>query len=172
MSKGTIPNQLDPRRFADRGLTMQGEWPLSGFSRLVELVEDADGEVKVSLSFFRDEQNLPVVEMELSAQVGMSCQRCLGLVMLPLAGTYHYVVVRPGSDTNGLPEEYDIIELDDESMDVRALVEEELLLCLPIVPKHPDGECKHPEGYVEPELSEEDIARSNPFSVLAQLRKP
>ncbi|TDQ38528.1 YceD family protein [Thiopseudomonas denitrificans] len=172
MSNGPIPNQVDPRRFADRALTFIGEWPLSAFERLGELVTANDGEVKISLSFLRDEQKLPLVRMNLAAEVGMLCQRCLDEVVLPVGGDYQYVVVRPGSDTSLLPQEYDIVELDDEPLDVRALVEEELLLCLPIVPKHPEGECNHPDGYVEPELSGEEIAKSNPFSVLAQLRKP
>ncbi len=172
MSNGPIPNQVDPRRYADRALTFSGAWPLSAFTRLGELITRTDGEVQISLSFARDEQNLPVMHMSLSTQVGMICQRCLEETVLPVSDEYQYVVIRPGSDTSLLPQEYDIVELDDEPLDVRALVEEELLLCLPIVPKHPDGECERPEGYVEPELSGEEIAKSNPFSVLAQLRKP
>lgn len=172
MSNGPIPLQADPRRFADRALTFTGVWPVSSLLRLVELLNDSDGEVQISLSFSRDEQKLPVVEMALSAQVNMLCQRCLDKVCLPVSGKYGYAVVRPGSDTSLLPDAYDIIELGDEPLDVQTLVEEELLLCLPIVPRHPEGECKHPEGYVEPELSGEDVKKSNPFSVLAQLRKP
>lgn len=172
MSNGPIPQQVDPRRFADRALTFTGAWPLSAFERLGELIAATDGEVQISLSFLRDEQQLPIVRMGLAAEVGMTCQRCLDAVQLPISGDYEYVVIRPGSDTSLLPSAYDIIELDDEPLDVQALVEEELLLCLPVVPKHPEGECEHPEGYVEPELSGEELEKSNPFSVLAQLRKP
>lgn len=172
MTNGPIPNQVDPRRFADRALAFAGKWPLSAFARLGELITDTDGEVQISLSFLRDEQKLPLLRMSLAAEVGMTCQRCLDRVRLPVGGDYQYVVIRPGGDTSLLPDEYDILELDDEPLDVRALVEEELLLCLPIVPKHPEGACSHPEGYVEPELSGEELEKSNPFSVLAQLRKP
>lgn len=172
MSNDPIPNQVDPRRFADRGLTFNGDWPLSDFARLGELTTRADGEVQVSLSFLRDEQKLPVMQMTLSAQVGMICQRCLDEAVLPIGGEHQYVFIRAGGDTSLLPRDYDIVELDDEPLDVRALVEEELLLALPLVPKHPEGECSHPDGYVEPELSDEEITGSNPFSVLAQLRKP
>ncbi|NLD14531.1 MAG: metal-binding protein [Gammaproteobacteria bacterium] len=172
MSNAPIPNQVDPRRFADRALSFQGQFPQSCFARLAELVTRTDGEVKVSLSFLRDEQKLVVVRMSMSTQVVMTCQRCLEDALLPVGGDYQYVVIRPGSDTSLIPQEYDIIELDDEPLDVRALVEEELLLCLPIVPKHPDDACEHPQGYVEAELNGEEVARSNPFSVLAQLRKP
>ncbi|MBS7326845.1 MAG: DUF177 domain-containing protein [Thiopseudomonas sp.] len=172
MSNVPIPNQVDPRRFADRALSFQGQLSQDGFARLGELVTRADGEVNVSLSFLRDEQKLVVMQMSLSTEVAMLCQRCLEEALLPVEGEYSYVVIRPGSDTSLIPQEYDIIELDDEPLDVRALVEEELLLCLPIVPKHPDDACAHPQGYVEAELSGEEVAKSNPFSVLAQLRKP
>lgn len=171
MSNGPIPNKVDPRRYADRALAFTGSWPLSELSRLGELIADTEGEIEISLSFLRDAQDLPVIQVQLSTEVGMTCQRCLEEVGLPLEGRYEYVVVRPGADTSLVPEDYDIIELDDEPLDVRDLVEEELLLCLPIVPRHPSGECVHPEGYVEPELSDDEVANTSPFSVLAQLRK-
>lgn len=172
MSNDPIPNQVDPRRFADRALTFTGVWPLAGFTRLGELITRTDGDVQISLSFLRDEQKLPVMRMTLSAQVGMICQRCLDEAVLPVGGEHQYVFIRTGGDTSLLPKDYDIVELDDEPLDVRALVEEELMLSLPLVPKHPAGECDHPVGYVEPELSGEEAVKSNPFSVLAQLRKP
>lgn len=172
MSNGPIPNQVDPRRFADRALTFTGAWPLDSFERLTGLVSDTAGEVQVSLAFYRDEQELPVMRMRLDAEVGMQCQRCLDQARLSLAGEHSFAFIRPGDDASLLPQDYDVIELADEPLDVRALAEEELLLALPIVPMHPEGQCNHPQGYVEPELSEEDRIRSSPFGVLAQLRKP
>jgi uncharacterized protein len=42
---------------------------------------------------------------------------------------------------------------------------------LPIVPAHHPEECQQPAGADEPEPSEDEVTRSNPFSVLAQLKR-
>ena len=47
----------------------------------------------------------------------------------------------------------------------------DLLLALPIVPAHAPGDCQQPDGLDEPEPSEDEVTRSNPFSVLAQLKR-
>jgi uncharacterized protein len=59
----------------------------------------------------------------------------------------------------------------EEPLDLLALVEDELLLALPIVPTHNTNFCQQPAGLDEPESSEDEVTRSNPFSVLAQLKR-
>ncbi|MBP7997409.1 MAG: metal-binding protein, partial [Thiopseudomonas sp.] len=41
----------------------------------------------------------------------------------------------------------------------------------PIVPMHPPEECQQPAGLLESESSKNAVTRSNPFSVLAQLKR-
>jgi uncharacterized protein len=45
------------------------------------------------------------------------------------------------------------------------------LLALPIIPAHDPKDCQQPAGLEEPESSEDEVTRSNPFSVLAQLKR-
>ena len=45
------------------------------------------------------------------------------------------------------------------------------LLALPIVPAHHPEECQQPAGADEPDSSKDEVSRSNPFSVLAQLKR-
>lgn len=173
MSNGPIPLQVEPRKLADRGISFTGEIPLAKFTRAAELLINTDGAVHVSVAFSRDEQGLPLVRLELAAQVAMQCQRCLENAEISVSGRYNYVVVRSAAQAESiaLPDNYDALESSDEPLDLLALVEDELLLCLPIVPKHPQGECHSPPGYVEPQLSDDETTRSNPFSVLAQLKR-
>ena len=46
-----------------------------------------------------------------------------------------------------------------------------VLLAWPIVPANHPEECQQPAGADEPEPSEDEVTRSNPFSVLAQLKR-
>ena len=171
MLKGPIPPHVDPRKFADRAASLQGERQLSELKRLVEPLEDAKGAVRASFEFGRDEQRTVVIHSELDVEVTMICQRCLEPVVLPIHSECVYAVVNEGANTEHLPKGYDVLEVGEDPLDLLALVEEELLLALPIVPLHDIDICQPPAGADEPEPSEDEVTRSNPFSVLAQLKR-
>lgn len=171
MLKGPIPPHVDPRKFADRAASLQGELQLSELKRLVEPLEDDKGAVRASFEFGRDEQRTVVIHSELDVEVTMICQRCLEPVVLPIHSECVYAVVNEGANTEHLPKGYDVLEVGEDPLDLLALVEEELLLALPIVPLHDIDICQPPAGADEPEPSEDEVTRSNPFSVLAQLKR-
>ena len=101
----------------------------------------------------------------------MICQRCLDEAVIPVGGEYLYAIVNPGTDELHFPQGYDVLEVGDEPLDLYTLIEDELLLSLPIIPMHPPEECQQPAGLLESESNEDAVKRSNPFSVLAQLKR-
>ena len=171
MLKGPIPPHVDPRKLADRAVTLKGELQLSELKRLVDPLEDDKGAVRASFEFGRDEQRTVVIRSELDVEVTMICQRCLEPVVLPVHSECEYAVVNEGAGTQHLPKGYDVLEVGEDPLDLLALVEEELLLALPIVPLHDLEICQPPVGPDESEPSENEVSRSNPFSVLAQLKR-
>lgn len=171
MLNGPIPTHVDPRKMADRSATLQGELLLASLERLCDPLSDDAGRVTVRLSFERDEQRTVVIHSELDVEVKMVCQRCLELVALPIHSECTYAVVKEGADSQSLPKGYDVLEVGEDPLDLLTLVEDELLLALPIVPAHDPEECQQPAGLDEPEPSEDEVPRSNPFSVLAQLKR-
>ncbi|MFC3609067.1 YceD family protein [Stutzerimonas tarimensis] len=168
MLKDQIPSHIDPRKLADRGATLKGVLPLVKLERLADALESKDGVIDVSLAFERDQQRAVVVHSRLEVGVKMICQRCLELVELPIQSECDYAVVNEGANTQHLPSGYDVLEVGEDPLDLLALVEDELLLALPIVPLHDPKDCQAP-GSDEPEPDE--VKRSNPFSVLAQLKR-
>lgn len=171
MINAPIPPHVDPRKLADRGITLAGELPLSDFSRVCELLTDTTGLVRVAFEFSRDEQKVAVMQLKLESEVRMICQRCLDEAVIPVSGEYLYAIVVPGTEETHFPQGYDVLEVGEEPLDLLALIEDELLLSLPIVPMHPPEECQQPAGLIESETSKNAVKRSNPFSVLAQLKR-
>jgi uncharacterized protein len=171
MSNGPIPPHVDPRKLADRGTALEGAVPLAGLSRLCDPLADNQGMVSAKFIFERDERNAVVIRSELEVEVKMVCQRCLELVALPIQSACDYAVVKEGANTQSVPKGYDVLEMGEEPLDLLALVEDELLLALPIVPAHDPEDCQQPAGLEESESSEDEVTRSNPFSVLAQLKR-
>lgn len=171
MINGPIPPHVDPRKLADRSISLAGELPLLQFSRVCEMLTSTAGHVRAEFAFSRDEQKVAVMQLKLESEVRMICQRCLDEAVVPVSGEYLYAIVIPGTDALHLPKGYDVLEVGEEPLDLLALIEDELLLALPIVPMHPPEECQQPAGLLESESSKNAVTRSNPFSVLAQLKR-
>ncbi|GGJ90662.1 YceD family protein [Pseudomonas matsuisoli] len=171
MLNGPIPPYVDPRKLADRGATLEGVSAVSAFERFSAQLVENTGDVHARIEFERDELGAVVMRSVLDTEVRMICQRCLEVAELPVHAENVYVVVREGANTQSVPKAYDALELGEEPLDLLTLVEDELLLALPIVPVHDPEVCQQPAGLDEPEPSEGEVSKPNPFSVLAQLKR-
>ena len=161
MLNDPIPPHVDPRKLADRGTSLQGELLLADLERLCDPLSDTVGTVQAKFVFERDERKSVVIHSFIDTEVKMVCQRCLELVTLPIHSECSYAVVKEGANTQSLPKGYDVLELGEDPLDLHALIEEELLLALPIVPAHHPEECQQPAGLDdESEPSEDEVTRS------------
>lgn len=159
--------------------TLQGSWPLAALTRLAEgFSAAADGSASWTLkgSTRQPAGGAPQLWVQLTAQavVPLQCQRCLG----PLAQRLEvdrFIRFVHGEDLAArLDEETedDVMSLPD-LLDVQELVEDELILTLPIVPRH-DGPCPQPLVLpAAPAMVEEAPAaqRPHPFAALAALKR-
>lgn len=82
----------------------------------------------------------PAVQVSLRGRVWHTCQRCLGDFEAELAAQRVLVFALPPADLEDEGEATDFVGAD-ARFEALALVEEEALLCLPMVPRHPAGEC-------------------------------
>jgi uncharacterized protein len=105
------------------------------------------------------------------AELSVQCQRCLQPMRVPVDSEFCLSPVHGEEEAELLPEAYDPIQPSDEDcVDLKALVEEELILSLPVVAVHEPEDCaadtSHYEGMAEPEKG----GKPNPFAVLEQLK--
>jgi len=172
MSAGTLPQQIDAQKWADRAAEIHQASPLVAFPRVRELAASPEGEVQVECRFGRDAQWRLTLQGRLQAQLALTCQRCLEAVMVPVDVDVDLLLVRSEEDADALADDADFLVLDAEGQLALAdALEDELLLALPLVPLHDDCESAH----VNAPLEEDEPAvpvRENPFQVLASLKKP
>jgi uncharacterized protein len=123
--------------------------------------------VVYELRFGRDADGRAIVEGRVTAELRVQCQRCLGTMTLPVDSRFTLAFVRGLDEANALPESYEPAWSEDGLVRPIDLVEDELILCLPAVPLHPEGSCEPP-----PEAGEARSAagRESPFALLASLR--
>ncbi|HDZ57585.1 MAG TPA: metal-binding protein [Pseudomonas xinjiangensis] len=169
---GPIPAHIEPRRLVDRSIVLKGTVSADKMPRLSALLDAPAGDVQVELSFARDEQGVNAMHGHYQVDVALICQRCLEQVVVPLDSECDVGFVESDEAAKNLPRNYEPVILDDEKLDLHALIEDELLLALPAVPMHPLETCQHPPGYQpDPAELEEEVEKPNPFSVLAKLKR-
>lgn len=170
---GPIPAHIEPRRLVDRGIVLKGPVSAAKMSRLNALLAAPAGDVQVELEFGRDEQRIAMMRGHYRVDATLICQRCLEPVEIPLNSRCEVGFVENDEAARTLPRQYEPVILDDESLDLISLIEDELLLALPAVPMHPTGTCQHPPGFQSDDAGqpEEEASKPNPFSVLAKLKR-
>jgi len=167
-----LPVTIDPLRFALARRQLQGRLPLKGLDRLTSALESDEGEVAVELEFGIDTvQNVRYMRGRLRTEVQLQCQRCMGPLRYAIDTDLQLGIVGSEAEGERLPTEYDPLLYVGEPLHLAAIVEDELILNLPLVARHPAGEC--PAELLpaqEPDTAREDEEAENPFAVLAKLK--
>ncbi|MDX3774038.1 23S rRNA accumulation protein YceD [Chromatiaceae bacterium AAb-1] len=174
MQKVKIPVTLDPVKAAQKRSDYEGIIPLNNLSRLSESLLQDDGDVTVRIECGTDQQGLTVLQGNAACTVSVTCERCGEPMTIELNCSFAYAPVKKGDEAalELIPERYDVIEKNEHGeINLRQLVEDELILALPLFPMHDEAVCTvNPSamswGKIEPEAE-----KPNPFAILQELKK-
>jgi len=125
---------------ADGRVRLDFEIPLAEFPRLRAQLASAEGSVAGRVSFER-EQGLPVADVAVACRAVLLCQRCLEPLEVPVQSEGRVALVADGAEAERAPAELETVHAPGHRITLRDLAEEELLLALPIVPRHSAVEC-------------------------------
>ncbi len=164
----SIPAQIDPWRFTAEGGRLDGELALAALPRLTAVLEHAEGAVSVALMAGVDPQGIPFITGRLQTEIALACQRCLGSLQLPLDVAVSLGLVRDETEADCLPEAYEPLPAPEGFISVAELVENELLLALPQIPRHNDVRECEANGY-RTASGKPLTEQSRPFATLASL---
>lgn len=168
-----LPVEFDPSRLGAANAVFESRLPVAHFHRLCEALTRPDGEIEVTAQFRLEDGRRPVVTGHLKGELWMTCQRCLSEFAYPLESDYSLAFVLSEEQADALPDIYEAV-MRDERGRVRTtdMLEDELLLQLPIVPKHADEhDCGAQFVYkAQPTETKPQSTRKNPFASLAGLK--
>lgn len=184
MQQVKLPLTLDITRAAQKRLDFQGGYAREQLIRIAESVVSVDSDITVELSCYLDEQGLAVAKGSAELGVSLLCQRCGQPFRFPVQAQFCVSPVRDmdqhrvdqdHSDYNSMDqsaEHYDQVEVDAlGKISLLGLIEDEVILSLPIVPRHQIEHCEVSEtDRVFGELPEE-AEKQNPFALLASLKQ-
>ncbi|MGH8197872.1 MAG: YceD family protein [Steroidobacteraceae bacterium] len=159
---------LDAQGLARSGAVVERDFPIAGFARLRDRLAEPKGLAAVRAEF-RLLGGFPVTVLRVEAGVVLICQRCLGPVRRELESVAHLAFAP--DETLELPPEYEAIGGDAQELDLAALVEDELILSLPLIARHtPAEECNAAGVATKTQPRAPEMRR--PFAGLKDLLKP
>lgn len=176
MAKDFDPHRLDIRRFAEEGAVLEATEPLVRYRRLAAET-DAGAQREVHWQA-RGELLNPKhvhpqvwVHVEADATLPLVCQRCLGPVEVPLAvdRSFRFVADEATAAAEDDEAEEDLLALS-HSFDLLELVEDELLMELPVAPRHEVCPVDVKMSVSDPAFEAAGAQRENPFAVLGKLK--
>lgn len=175
-ARGFDPQRLDVAALARAGSSLEARWPWAAMDRLAAAAHpeaQAPGEVSATVRGERIErlgdEPRHVLHLRAELTLPLVCQRCLGPVDCDLVVDRPIVFVEGEERAAALD-----AEMDDDvlalapALDLRELVEDELLLALPLVPRH--ELCPNPLPLAEAAAPAVEEERQRPFANLRALR--
>lgn len=168
-----LPASFDPYRAANTNEVIKNQFVCPDFERLKQSVLSiGDGLLNLELTFSSDTAGRSYLRGTVELDVELECQRCLKGKPHPLTAHLDLVLFRYENQVDKYEGDSEPLLIEDDGLDLKALIEDELILALPIIAMH-DEECQPWRDETESELdaTEAEPERENPFAMLAQLKK-
>jgi len=162
-----LSQSISPLRLAKARERIVGEIQLASLARLKGILLDNKGKLKYSLAFDYDESGVCTVESTIETRLILECQRCFKPVEVDIYRSSLLGVIDDDDELSSLAKEYEPLQLNEGAITVEELIEDELLLSIPLSALHPVNKCS---GTTDLDQVNAD-AKQQPFAGLAALIK-
>ncbi len=148
---------------AEREAVLSGEIGLRKLTRLCEVLHSDRGNIQASLKFHRQTNRSVTVDLIFETVLELICQRCLEPVMRNVSERSSLTLLAPESMDSRVAKEGEAVVLTEGRLNPAALIEDELIVSLPIIPRHPEiDECGSVAQAVQALAPEECSGRTEP----------
>lgn len=180
-----FPHYVDTRKVFNQKGIFSGDLPKEKFVRLADMLVEGDFHAEATLSFRLDNRNLKLIEGKARATLTVACQRCLRPLDLEVADDIRLALVIDEEAAGRLEGDVEPWIEPEFRLDPVALIEEQLLLAMPLAAYHDKEECKFglpltsgssaqalAGGKSESSVQEvsDGSAKANPFAILKELK--
>ncbi len=157
-----LPGTLGPQDFSVPTRTLRGRIAVAAMERLTDLLAEGEATVETALECGLDGEGRRTIAGRVQARLPMRCHRCLQVYDHVVDSSFHVVVVESGAEAEALPDELEPFISEGGAVSPHAVVEEELLLSLPVVALHDDRNACLPPAHAAGMTPE----RTSPFAAL------
>ncbi|MGH8192723.1 MAG: YceD family protein [Rhodanobacteraceae bacterium] len=166
----SLPASVDAERMVAGRRSFEGVLSVAELPRLVESLADDRGEVGYRLDFEQGALGGPQMHVRLTARLTLECQRTLEPFEWPAVVDSRLGLLADEAGAAALPAGCEPLLLEGGALSPRRVIEDELLLALPLVPMKPGSEALQGE-WTAPEPDSQDAGRREPVThPFAELR--
>jgi len=133
--KDGIPLHVKASTSVSRGNLWRGSLLISKLPRLVAVLADGEGELRVDLAAERDRAGAPRLRGSVAGELGLTCQSCMSDFRWPLHIDLDLRLVFSEAEERRLLHECEPFLVEEDTLHLHDLVEEEALLAIPIAPR-------------------------------------
>jgi len=157
-----LPAKFKPLNFSKKNLKIKDYCSISKFPRLSEMILNKEEQVDIQLEFNFVSNRVPTLKGDLRFNVVIECQRCLKPLELTLRSDISFAFIESDEDASLIDSSYELVYNHNKEIDSHEFLTDEMLLTIPMIPKH-DHQCK--------KIKNNYVINSNPFSILENLKK-
>ncbi len=168
MSARFVINTLDFVRNAE---TRQADVAPAEFERLQSYLFDSEGVLAFTVCGRLDQASRPRLHVSVKGKLNLCCQRCLGKLEQQVNFQVDFLLVKNEAELHQYDED-DAIDtiLNTPEIDLMMLIEDEIILELPISPCHTQGQCSEERSIGNNKIVNQDTPE-HPFAALAAFKK-
>jgi uncharacterized protein len=163
-----LPDRVDASRMVQARRSFQGTLPLASLGRLRDSLATVEGVADYDLEFGRDEFGIAYLALRVEAELPLTCQRTLEVYRQPVRLDQRLGLIENEDDEAALPPGYEPLLIVDGQLSLADVIEDELILALPVVPMKPGAPLEWRDA-ADSDPAEEEPA--NPFAVLGKLKE-
>ena len=165
LGKGTI-DWLKLMKFAKKNLSVTDELSIIDLPRINGIAHNKSDKIKVNYSFYVENKTTPCLDGEISLNIYLTCQRCLEELPFSLDLSFSMAFVKNENQAEELSKHLEIYLFEEEELSIIDLISDEILLSIPMVPKH-NLDCmsslKENNNYEQ--------GKEKPFAILKNINK-
>jgi uncharacterized protein len=153
---------INNKEFAVHNLTLERNIPIATLERVTSVFDELEGEIEFTVMGKTDNKNRPLLNITICGKIATLCQVCLQSMTIDLDHSLSVLIFKSEEELDEALFGNESTESDgivsDPEFDILAFIEDELIMALPIAPKHATCEIS----------THEEIDANNPFAILKQ----
>ena len=163
---------IDPIEFVNNASVHRDKIALRELIRLRDVLFSDEGALDYQIRGHVDSNGRPSLKVSIKGDVSLICQRCLNSLAHEVAIENYLYLAKNNAELDRVNENNSIDAiLAVPELDVIDLIEEEIILSLPISPGHGDNQCDSDQSGLNKPSVDNASQSTNPFLALAVLKK-
>ena len=169
---------LVPQAYSGKGFLGLDALPRVALETAARFADDGfEWAAKIFLDGLAGGESRLKMNLSLKGQMRLICQRCMQPCLVRIEESRQFVFLANEALADAFPMEDDALEplVASAHFDLLGTIEDEILLSLPLIPKHPEGVCEaaSPGCGAGDSMNQGETAKKpdNPFNILKNMKK-